>query len=57
MSHPVCIRLKTITETKFHHLSRYQEKCFFRKKSVILSYRFNNLQYINEIQKLTKAYV
>ena len=56
MSHPVCIRLKSITETKFHHLSRHQEKCF-SEKSVILSYRFNNLQYINEIQKLTKAYI
>ena len=57
MSHPVCIRLKSITETVFHHLSRYQEKCFSEKKSVILSYRSNNIQYINKIQKLTKAYI
>ena len=37
--------------------ARYQEKNFFEKKSVILSFRFNNLQYINKIQKLTKAYI
>lgn len=30
---------------------------FFQKKSVILSYRSNNIQYINKIQKLTKAYI
>ena len=56
MSHPVCIRLKSITETELLHLLAIK-KIFFRKKSVILSYRSNNIQYINKIQKLTKAYV
>ena len=54
------IRLKSITETVFHCIPSFVSpsgKMFFRKKSVILSYRFNNMQYINKIQKLTKAYV